>query len=164
MSVFEHSGSPTFCHWAAIFSNSKMLFNCSAVFNALQSTFPVWHYSIHRRFESHMVFDDITIVGVSTMLYKISAPNEGLEPSTLRLKVWCSTDWANRALTNLGVKRYSIFCLHVMTTPHQNIGKVWFRTPGPLHKSHTWWELNSVISIRKMYLKGVLIWLELYCH
>ena len=26
------------------------------------------------------------------------APNEGLEPSTLRLKVWCSTDWANRAL------------------------------------------------------------------
>ena len=25
------------------------------------------------------------------------APNKGLEPLTLRLKVWCSTDWANRA-------------------------------------------------------------------
>ena len=25
------------------------------------------------------------------------APHEGLEPATLRLKVWCSTDWANRA-------------------------------------------------------------------
>ena len=24
-------------------------------------------------------------------------PDEGLEPATLRLKVWCSTDWANRA-------------------------------------------------------------------
>ena len=25
----------------------------------------------------------------------------GLEPMTLRLKVWCSTDWANRAGLNL---------------------------------------------------------------
>ena len=24
-------------------------------------------------------------------------PDMGLEPMTLRLKVWCSTDWANRA-------------------------------------------------------------------
>ena len=29
---------------------------------------------------------------------KKAAPNKGLEPLTLRLKVWCSTDWANRAL------------------------------------------------------------------
>ena len=29
---------------------------------------------------------------------KHNAPDEGLEPATLRLKVWCSTDWANRAL------------------------------------------------------------------
>ena len=28
-----------------------------------------------------------------------ATPDEGLEPATLRLKVWCSTDWANRALT-----------------------------------------------------------------
>ena len=28
---------------------------------------------------------------------KICSPDEGLEPATLRLKVWCSTDWANRA-------------------------------------------------------------------
>ena len=28
---------------------------------------------------------------------KVSAPDMGLEPMTLRLKVWCSTDWANRA-------------------------------------------------------------------
>ena len=28
---------------------------------------------------------------------KFSSPDEGLEPATLRLKVWCSTDWANRA-------------------------------------------------------------------
>ena len=26
-----------------------------------------------------------------------SSPGMGLEPMTLRLKVWCSTDWANRA-------------------------------------------------------------------
>ena len=25
------------------------------------------------------------------------SPDMGLEPTTLRLKVWCSTDWANRA-------------------------------------------------------------------
>ena len=30
--------------------------------------------------------------------WKKEAPNKGLEPLTLRLKVWCSTDWANRAL------------------------------------------------------------------
>ena len=28
---------------------------------------------------------------------KFPSPDEGLEPATLRLKVWCSTDWANRA-------------------------------------------------------------------
>ena len=28
---------------------------------------------------------------------KSGAPDKGLEPLTLRLKVWCSTDWANRA-------------------------------------------------------------------
>ena len=28
---------------------------------------------------------------------KTFAPDMGLEPMTLRLKVWCSTDWANRA-------------------------------------------------------------------
>ena len=25
------------------------------------------------------------------------SPDMGLEPMALRLKVWCSTDWANRA-------------------------------------------------------------------
>ena len=28
---------------------------------------------------------------------KVTPPDKGLEPLTLRLKVWCSTDWANRA-------------------------------------------------------------------
>ena len=28
----------------------------------------------------------------------VKAPDMGLEPMTLRLKVWCSTDWANRAI------------------------------------------------------------------
>ena len=28
-------------------------------------------------------------------------PDMGLKPMTLRLKVWCSTDWANRAGLNL---------------------------------------------------------------
>ena len=27
----------------------------------------------------------------------VRSPDMGLEPMTLRLKVWCSTDWANRA-------------------------------------------------------------------
>ena len=31
-----------------------------------------------------------------------SAPDEGLEPSTLRLRVSCSTDWANRATLYVG--------------------------------------------------------------
>ena len=30
-------------------------------------------------------------------LQKATSPDMGLEPMTLRLKVWCSTDWANRA-------------------------------------------------------------------
>ena len=34
-------------------------------------------------------------------------PDEGLEPATLRLKVWCSTDWANRALGKVVIKGFS---------------------------------------------------------
>ena len=34
---------------------------------------------------------------VFKLLFKNRSPDEGLEPATLRLKVWCSTDWANRA-------------------------------------------------------------------
>ena len=37
-----------------------------------------------------------------------NSPNEGLEPSTLRLRVWCSTDWASRELSILVI---SILCL-----------------------------------------------------
>ena len=36
--------------------------------------------------------------------FKSYAPDEGLEPATLRLKVWCSTNWANRALWVRAVK------------------------------------------------------------
>ena len=28
---------------------------------------------------------------------KFMTPDKGLEPLALRLKVWCSTNWANRA-------------------------------------------------------------------
>ena len=34
------------------------------------------------------------------LIYNWGSPDEGLEPATLRLKVWCSTDWANRAHNN----------------------------------------------------------------
>ena len=34
---------------------------------------------------------------VTMVPLKHPPPDEGLEPATLRLKVWCSTDWANRA-------------------------------------------------------------------
>ena len=30
-----------------------------------------------------------------------ASPNVGLEPTTLRLRVWCSTDWASRAVAML---------------------------------------------------------------
>ena len=47
---------------------------------------------------------DLT-VQVKKKMQKREPPNKGLEPLTLRLKVWCSTDWANRAaaLVNGGV-------------------------------------------------------------
>ena len=35
-------------------------------------------------------------------------PDAGLEPATARLRVWCSTDWANRAV--IGVARESDRC------------------------------------------------------
>ena len=35
---------------------------------------------------------------------KFPSPDEGLEPATLRLKVWCSTDWANRACVKVKPK------------------------------------------------------------
>ena len=50
-------------------------------------------------------------------------PDEGLEPATLRLKVWCSTDWANRALKlkNYGIvkkKSHSNFLKQKYYDPH----------------------------------------------
>ena len=51
------------------------------------------HYSPY--FVLLNVFKVINIIGISK---NYAAPNKGLEPLTLRLKVWCSTDWANRAL------------------------------------------------------------------
>ena len=41
---------------------------------------------------------------------EICSPDEGLEPATLRLKVWCSTDWANRACSNIGGNFLLIIC------------------------------------------------------
>ena len=35
---------------------------------------------------------------VGYWLAQKTSPNVGLEPTTLRLRVWCSTDWASRAL------------------------------------------------------------------
>ena len=45
---------------------------------------------------------------------KYAAPNKGLEPLTLRLKVWCSTDWANRAAVSR-VRHNILFliCKHI---------------------------------------------------
>ena len=41
---------------------------------------------------------------------KKKSPDMGLEPMTLRLKVWCSTDWANRAAHNsLALMKMSIY-------------------------------------------------------
>ena len=39
-----------------------------------------------------------------------SKPHEGIEPSTLRLKVWCSTDWANEAGAYCRVRTYADYC------------------------------------------------------
>ena len=45
-----------------------------------------------------------------------NSPDEGLEPSTLRLRVSCSTDWANRAIVTV---KYTtlVRCPH-STAPH----------------------------------------------
>ena len=39
----------------------------------------------------------VLVAMVAMVPLKHPSPDEGLEPATLRLKVWCSTDWANRA-------------------------------------------------------------------
>ena len=50
-------------------------------------------FFVSRRYIYFEVYSADAIQGVT----KYYAPDEGLEPATLRLKVWCSTDWANRA-------------------------------------------------------------------
>ena len=43
-------------------------------------------------------YDFIDLASLCTENKKLElSPNIGLEPLTLRLKVWCSTNWANRA-------------------------------------------------------------------
>ena len=67
------------------------------------------HYSPY--FVLLNVFKVINIIGISK---NYAAPNKGLEPLTLRLKVWCSTDWANRAAVSR-VQHNNLFliCKHI---------------------------------------------------
>ena len=58
---------------------------------------------------------NVKIKRCTLMLCKVKknetcSPDEGLEPATLRLKVWCSTDWANRACSNMGGNFLLIIC------------------------------------------------------
>ena len=46
-------------------------------------------------------------------------PNKGLEPLTLRLKVWCSTDWANRAADIPTVDHQKISTTHAFIIRHR---------------------------------------------
>ena len=62
------------------------------------------------------------------------SPNEGLEPSTLRLRVWCSTDWASRELSILAIfiicllqwywEQWSFRSIKTTTKDHKH----WFQT------------------------------------
>ena len=47
------------------------------------------------------------------------SPNKGLEPLTLRLKVWCSTNWANRALTTGHGEKWSDCCKNDYQIPKE---------------------------------------------
>ena len=47
------------------------------------------------------------------VLLKFHPPDEGLEPATLRLKVWCSTDWANRAWVIRKICEFNESCFEI---------------------------------------------------
>ena len=81
----------------------------------------IWYYfdstsSLYKAVESIDIFlkDEKVQSGCKTSTHKKSSktikrmpsPDKGLEPLTLRLKVWCSTDWANRAITNGAGEQY----------------------------------------------------------
>ena len=49
-------------------------------------------------------------------------PDMGLEPMTLRLKVWCSTDWANRAgLDRLSLERLYPVWIWILKNAHEKL-------------------------------------------
>ena len=54
------------------------------------------------------------------VLLKFHPPDEGLEPATLRLKVWCSTDWANRAWVRWKICEQNYPCFEI-EHPHFSI-------------------------------------------
>ena len=73
---------------------------------------------------------------------KFSSPDEGLEPATLRLKVWCSTDWANRACVISkpeSTVRTSIFeCQNCWLAT----GEIWKWLPLGVPKTSYWQSLS----------------------
>ena len=63
------------------------------------SIFP--QYTIAHRHNSPLIRHNLLSIKSNdwhTSVEKAS-PNVGLEPTTLRLRVWCSTDWASRAMS-----------------------------------------------------------------
>ena len=69
---------------------------------------------------------------------KKKSPEQGLEPWTLRLKVWCSTDWAIRALKEYVLPVYynPIYSISIRYFDQSKVQKWYFRpnrdlNPGP---------------------------------
>ena len=72
---------------------------CSQIFVSLFLSFLQFHYHDYGAPQGYLG-TDTTIFNNPEFEHftkRNFPPNKGLEPLTLRLKVWCSTDWANRA-------------------------------------------------------------------
>ena len=57
----------------------------------------------------------------SSSMQKETSPNVGLEPTTLRLRVSCSTDWASRALLDSSLNGFQVKPMYLQSVISQNI-------------------------------------------
>ena len=82
----------------------------------------------------------------TTETYTKSSPSGGLEPTTLRLKVWCSTNWANRATLFRQRSRRHTFAFNRYSDQEKKpLERFELETPGLQDQCSNHWAIKALL-------------------
>ena len=93
------------------------------------------------------VFNSVSKINIDSSMdkYKVNTPTEGLEPSTIRLRAWRSTDWARPAwwiiLEIINNIYYYIYNFIYIMSLFKSFNKLWVNTKTIQLKLYQAWSI-----------------------